>query len=268
VSELPRIAFVHIPKAGGTSLISALLEYYPKHTRALYRHRGDSLENLSNKQLIAGHFGYDFARTTGAQLVTILRHPAERVISVYYYWRRLPVEKGPHARAAKALSLEQFLQSNDRNIVSSIRNAQVWQIAHAADSASRARLAGSSPRDVLERAKENLERFLVVGVIENPVAVAIDFYKRTGIALRRIRQLNATRDRPNIKDLPEETRRLIAINTRLDLQLYRFAVARFDLLGRAPRAGPAPEEIEKSGASVQDTGASVQDTGASVQDNG
>jgi hypothetical protein len=125
--EPPRIALVHVPKTGGNSLLRALSRIYPPEETARTRRRGDTLENLQGKRFIMGHFGYNFAKTIDAKLVTVLRDPEERIVSVYYHWRRIPAESGPHARLAKQLTLDEFLSSQVAGIVTTIRDSRTWK---------------------------------------------------------------------------------------------------------------------------------------------
>jgi hypothetical protein len=229
MEDLPRIAFMHIPKTGGNSLLRSLFRIYPAHTRTLHLSSKAAPCDASEKRLIAGHFGYAFAKQLDASLITVLRDPAERVLSLYYFWRRLPPDRGRNAQIARSLTLAEFLESNDPAVVSNIRNAQVWQIAHASDRASRRELGDLKPDDLLDLAKSNLEKFAVVGTIENPVALAVDLYRKTNIALRGFGRANATADRAGLQDMSTDIRRLVDRCTRLDQALYRFALKRFEI---------------------------------------
>ncbi len=130
-----RFVFLHIPKCAGSSMHDALSKnferpaIYPRYGQDLLR---DPIAEMRGWRYLAGHFsksGVD--RVPGPKwVITALREPKSRVLSLYYFWRSFTdahIEaknlRGP--RLAKSMSLLEFLRSDDRFIRHNIRNAQV-----------------------------------------------------------------------------------------------------------------------------------------------
>jgi hypothetical protein len=134
LSDGERFVFLHIPKCAGSSVHSVLSanfrreEIFPRYGHDLVR---EPFPELARYRYLAGHFskaGVD--RIPGPKwIVTVLREPKARVLSLYYFWRSFTdahIEahnlRGP--RLAKSMDLLSFLTSEDRFILHNIRNAQ------------------------------------------------------------------------------------------------------------------------------------------------
>jgi len=115
------IVFLHIPKTAGTSVHEMLKRHFdkdricPERFRGLIRYSEDQLREFD---LFSGHFLMPHVdRIPGEKFVfTILRDPADRILSLYYFWRRhrpeIAAERamaGP--LAAKAMLLPEFLRA-------------------------------------------------------------------------------------------------------------------------------------------------------------
>ncbi|MEM0908653.1 MAG: hypothetical protein AAGJ94_14895 [Pseudomonadota bacterium] len=127
-----RVVFLHIPKCGGSSLSAMLASKFRKE-EVLFR-RDDILPTMGPAELrkyryFTGHFSkYGIDAVPGPKrVVTVLREPRERILSLYYFWRshrgdvakRLNL-KGP--LLARELSLVDFLKSKSPEVVSSVNN--------------------------------------------------------------------------------------------------------------------------------------------------
>lgn len=133
------VAFVHIPKTGGTSFHKLLSDMFAPseiHPERLNKFLEIDPEALKNFRLFSAHMD---ARSLSVlpdpkYKVTLLREPKERILSLYYFWKSHSWETielnnlhGP--RIAKSLDLLSFLKKRDEAIPINIENAQaraVW----------------------------------------------------------------------------------------------------------------------------------------------
>jgi hypothetical protein len=89
--DQPRIAFIHIPKSGGTSLRETLASAVPAALVCpeRFNHLRDwTLGELSRFTLFSGHFDYQSCRALpgrNTKIVTLLRAPKARLMSLYYF---------------------------------------------------------------------------------------------------------------------------------------------------------------------------------------
>lgn len=85
------IIFLHIPKTGGTSLIDIMEQQYGTMSRSPDSDFIDMSEWVKfneelNCKAVAGHFPYGIHELfADYHYITILRHPVERIVSLYYY---------------------------------------------------------------------------------------------------------------------------------------------------------------------------------------
>ena len=218
--DLPRIVLVHIPKTGGNSLMSAFEEVYPKARRAPFIMGSDRPDpsTLADYDLIAGHFGYSYARQLGGQMVTMLREPISRVLSFYNFWSTFPPGTKEH-EAVAGKSLRQYLESGHPSVITDVRNTQSWQIAHDTLISSRKAAGDISDDDLLVLAKARLADYAVVGTTEDMAGFAARVIE-LGVPLGRIGVHNATRRAP--PDIDEETLGFVRDMVRVDIALYDF----------------------------------------------
>lgn len=180
---LPRLAFIHTPKCGGTSLDAAITAAYERaghrairlDARASLRAAeaaGDKLHELRSRLLLydlaskharylSGHYTFTEAAFTvsrGWHFIALLRDPVARWYSAFFYNR---YKESDHC--ARTESLAEYL-STDR-----AKSGQTY-----------ARQFGSGD---VERAIENLSRFSVVGTLDNLAALQRDCERVLGIRL-------------------------------------------------------------------------------------
>jgi hypothetical protein len=126
-----RTVFLHIAKTAGTTLHRLLCANFEpaeicperlslKHLRP---------DDLSRFHLFSGHYQWDdvCAVPDPKRVVTVLREPRERILSLYYFWRSHTWEHidrhdliGP--RAARTRSLLEFLHSPESILREAIDN--------------------------------------------------------------------------------------------------------------------------------------------------
>ncbi|MEW9583924.1 sulfotransferase family 2 domain-containing protein [Paraburkholderia sp. DGU8] len=91
--DLPAIVLIHIQKTGGTSLQNMFTDVFDD--RHVYREHADTLYRrppgeLGQYDLFLGHFNYDsiaFIPKSNISLITFLRNPEARLLSLYGFWR-------------------------------------------------------------------------------------------------------------------------------------------------------------------------------------
>ena len=86
------LVFVHIPKTGGTSLHDILVENF--RDDEICPERFNNLERWNRDHLVKfNYFSGHFDRTgvncipQAKNIITVLRDPKKRVLSLYHYWR-------------------------------------------------------------------------------------------------------------------------------------------------------------------------------------
>lgn len=160
-----RVVFLHIPRAGGSSLV----DHFRRRLGRPWMGQMVSLEDRSAERAVSlaagarfvgGHFGAEMLVErirNDAVVLTVLREPLERIVSAWRYARTIdkPTLRPPFER------LEQALASENPLVIESLDNVLARQLAGAFDPS----LARRIPRDEwVERAIECLGRMDVVAV--------------------------------------------------------------------------------------------------------
>lgn len=215
----PVLVFVHVPKTAGATLHRIIERELPGRNvatlRVLDEPPGSIAEHLRRAggetvDVVKGHvyYGVHEHLRRPVQYVTMLRHPVDRVVSLYRFVCTEP--RHPLHRQVRDMSLEQFVASGlDADQVS---NGQTRQVVGAPGRALDA--------DDLELAWRRLsERFAAVGLQERFDESLVLFrralgWRRPPVYLRR----NVTGGpRPH---LTAEARTAVAEHNPLDLELY------------------------------------------------
>jgi len=229
--------FLHIPKTGGGSALSALKWVYspgsvyqlPDKDPMLHAWKAtDTLERVPPHGLLTGHIPYGAHRhlTGRCRYFTILRHPVERVVSHYFYHQA----QRPESRLA-LLSLPEFLES-EHTIAES--NRQVRYLAATDPEAD--------PKAALITAKNRLVNdFTAFGLTHRFDESLLIFRRKfdwNRLPFYVFRNVNSKR--LSIDQLPDDAIQAVREKNRLDLNLYRFAQERFAATRRA-----MPSEFEQ-----------------------
>ena len=133
IDPLELLVFVHIPKTGGVSFNKVLVHVYG-HSHLFHALPEDLLKNLSSlneKQknkiyVVTAHHGSNltnkFFPTRQIRLVTLLRNPADRIISLLKYIRQTQTHRHYKSLANKTLDQAfDYLSANDINVVSDLQ---------------------------------------------------------------------------------------------------------------------------------------------------
>lgn len=128
-----RYIFVHIPKTAGTSLYQAIVQQFGTHN--VLAHYGAPPESqgwwqgataqirtqLWPQRYVVGHIPVttyldaqgegQYCKRANHRYVTFLRHPLERALSHYYYWKQIDDPQNPRWRTfhEEQWTVEQFL---------------------------------------------------------------------------------------------------------------------------------------------------------------
>lgn len=164
--DRPRIAFIHTPKTGGTSINS----YFKEHVGSKqsgrtvfyddYSSDGVALfvERARRAKFVTGHMpwsAFEGFRDGNTYSFTFLRDPYDRLRSLYHYVANLPpaIRDDANVRLIKSMSLEEFLGSEHPVARSGTNNFIARQFAGSLDvlpetQADRLRLAEAAIRNL------------------------------------------------------------------------------------------------------------------------
>lgn len=225
---------MHIPKTAGTSLRHALQKSFGETLRVFphYDERKYVNFNVADYDLYSGHFGFRTASQIGGDLITVFRHPADRFVSVYYFWRQLHergVERSKNTLLASKYSLDDFVMIKDEPLLlEEFYNRITWQVAFGSQLEHRRewRNEGKTDDELLKTAISNLNGFSIIGNQERMDVFRKAVADKFSIALE-IEKLNVTQKRTLLADVSVRTMREIQNWVSLDLELYRHVTRYF-----------------------------------------
>ncbi len=220
------LLYLHVPKTAGSSLRELFRRQVPAERR-LEVYGGElrlggpdaafvaaARQRLGDLELIYGHFSFGVHRFLGVapRYAVFLRHPLERVVSLYRHFERHPGEPF-HDEIRAGLNLAAWVASGATEMTNN----------HACRM-----LSGTVPvpgrreddPDVLAAALKNVERhFVFVGVMDRFAADAARLVELLGWSEREVSHLNRA---PGPRSsLPAAIERVVLEHNRLDLELYR-----------------------------------------------
>ncbi|MBA3314807.1 MAG: sulfotransferase family 2 domain-containing protein [Planctomycetota bacterium] len=236
------IIFIHIPKTAGTAFSHYLKENCGNSEKVVEAFYGDYsiYDGVEDAPVILGHTIYRemAARFPAGSFVTWLRHPVDRVISQYKSWhnpRNLHAHWKDHAGGrdfqhiyfTQNASFDEFAMSEDLRLLSNIVNAQTGILSSLG--------SGHSRRQILESAKENLERrFKFFGIVER-FGESMKLFQNTFEWRAEFKDDDATANRCVKHEIRPSEQAIARIMQRndLDLELHEFACELFERrLGR------------------------------------
>jgi hypothetical protein len=273
VSVETPLLFVHIPKTAGMSMFRSLMEQFSGHGADMYNisfARPQLALDMAKDDKLAvycGHYCYGYHEwfSRPVYYMTVLRHPVDRVLSLYLYvgqYRRSFAQ-----RAQKlGLSLREFLTREGQPDFYS--DYMPWMEGKdtlrtflecpstALDNDMVRHLSGFGmlgercPPEALTLAKQNIEQcFSAVGIQEQYDATLDLLRKVFGWSWLKPSAVNKTRDKSKFN---AAARDYIAQMNPLDMALYEWVKERFE---KHKNHAPAPVLIE--GRDRQDSPASV-----------
>ena len=255
----PVLLALHIPKTGGTTLAKivysefaragesdgdrpsgwigagiyyfrgALLlaenevaSFFERETRGVSAEVVDAIRREDVK-LITGHFSFGLHEhlQRPSSYVTLLRHPVDRVSSLYYHVLKHPDYSDFHRYVvSNEITLEEFVSGLT---CKEADNGQVRRIS------GRDPEFGGCSTEMLEEAKANLRNyFALVGVTErfNETLVLLSRTLGWQLAPYVPQQVNPTR--PSRDSLPAKVKEVIMRHNDLDLDLYHYGSSLLD----------------------------------------
>jgi Sulfotransferase family len=222
------VVFQHIPKTAGVSLRSIISSNF--HTRDIlhvpdryWKDRRFAIRAARRYPFIHGHLHYEFLRDIigSTRVITFLRDPVERVLSLYFFLRAQP--RGTQAdriarlavEEAHRLTIEEFVAHTHPQIASMVSDYQVQMILSDGQ-------IDRPGRTWVATALANLESYEFVGIAD------ADLMSRSVIAMSRIFGWTPSGDAPRVNHTVRSVRarqlaaarRIIADRNQRDLSLY------------------------------------------------
>ncbi len=246
-----KIVFVHLPKCGGTSITSAIKERYKTFSsggnsglininadaslkafekfsgldpfadnfQSMLRHREYLLlyfMNVRETRFIHGHFAfsdlaYDEFKDT-YDFITVLRDPVKRWISAFFY------NKYRDDCAWKINGeINSYLESK-RSIANGCEYVKKFYGNSAGD-------VDYTAAEAIEKAKDNLGKFKIIGLLENLEGFVGEFRNRYEIELKIENMNQGPKSESQVKNvISEEVEARIREICKPDLEIYRHAI--------------------------------------------
>ncbi len=221
------LIFLHIPKAGGSTLHRIIEKQYEPSTiftiPSFYSSKEEFRQaaefQLKEIKVLKGHmfFGLPDVLPNPSTYITLLRDPVERIISHYYYVLRTPIHYLYKDVKAKNMSLKEYACSG---LSVELDNGQTRLISgfNFRDHSQPA------SQEMLEVAKQNLKsQFAVVGSVENFNKTLMLLKKEFGWKMPFYVKQNTTKNRLLKERVSKETLDVIKKHNELDIELYRYA---------------------------------------------
>jgi hypothetical protein len=241
---------LHIAKTGGTSASSLVKHGFRAGEIVEWASRGgeeySALQmatrescrqtltefGLDRIRYVAGHVPMGVHEVFGrpAKYFTILRHPVERVISLFYYL----IQSGiPFAKDGKRLTFDEYVESrSDINLC----DYQVRVVSGCPDLdapvGAPGEVVAAAPVEKrhLETAKRNIEDyFLTAAPLEHVTELALLVRRIYGWPMRRLQTeyKNPTKERPRSIDVSPRLIKIIEECNSYDMKLYEWVAKRF-----------------------------------------
>jgi hypothetical protein len=248
----------HIPKTGGTSLSSMVKHGFRRDEIFESINQGEEvygglslvsfeccrellfahgLERQKRIRYYSGHLPVGvhalFEGTAkSAKYITVLRHPVERVVSLFHFNSQY---NNAYARDGRAITFEEYVESRrDINLhdyqVRLLSGAPELDAAAPASSSDEVIASAAVEKRHLEQAKRNIEEhFLAAAPVEQLADLALILRIIYGWPMRRLfnEYKNRTKLRPRRKQIPPRLLRIIEDCNRHDIELHEWVTERF-----------------------------------------
>jgi len=225
---MKKILFDHIPKNAGTSLNEVLKLNLGASSVAvgLIESHQAALMQFADKLAISGHLWFRPSEHLSPHhsYITILRHPIDRALSLFFFYKKVNGVRSREVNLAKHKSLYDYIFSTDSSIIYGFQN---YQTVHYMQLEYDGR-SNLSETDKLELAKRGLERYTLVGSYDyfNDF-VDILCYDYCWPAVAEIPRLNVNNNRAKISEIPAEIIHRLEELNQADIALYEYATELF-----------------------------------------
>lgn len=236
----PTVLFLHIGKTAGLTLRKILRRQFPSSRIMVLKgelleprrlRRDDAIRTFASlpererarPRLIMGHmvFGAHEFVPRPSTYITLLRNPVPLTVSQYSYVLRTPSHPLHDQLISTRLTLDSYVRSG---MSLETDNSQTRAIAGDVTTPF-----GECTAQMLEVAKQNIEKhFAVVGFAERFDESLIFLRKAFGWRSLHYVRLNVAPGRERKADVPTTTLKAIADQNWLDMELHRWALARFE----------------------------------------
>lgn len=225
------VCFLHIPKAGGTTLQAILQANFSKSEtlRVPFWHFiADNVDSFAPYRFLSGHFFYAIQEMLSRKpiWITMLRDPVKRAISQYQQLQRASIDPNEPKPRYYGVSFEEFLA--DRYNRNFIENFQTRALSSVFDRplTTPADTAQAKEKEwSLERAKERLAGCANVGILEQfDDSMNLLTYTFGWRPQQRYQVLNVAPSTPRKKrdEIRQELIDQIIAYNQLDLELYEY----------------------------------------------
>lgn len=236
------LIFVHMPKAGGSTLQEIMRRQFPQ--TATFNIAGESVETVQAsvdrlRQMpeaeraqiacVMGHvpFGLHQWLPGAPRYLTMLRDPVERTISDYFFALNTPGHVLFERMRRGRLSIEDFVALREEQ---GYRNMYCRLLSGVAAWDQLADTPRALPSAALGAAQENLKRhFSLVGITERFDESLV--LAQTALGWKRLsyERANVTHDKPEQTVLTEKALDAIHRHNQMDICLYEFALRLMDV---------------------------------------
>ena len=250
-SSTSPVVFMHVPKTAGSSLTNMLVSQYPPDR--VYRPEGRAslsqlqTNELESYQLFCGHFDWSQFKylPKTSRVITILRDPIDRILSLYRYWRSFSWEYAEQRndfgiQYAKSVGLHEFFFDAPLGIRANYENAVVRQLV-GADFCQPHVGFSLADEQTVQLAKYRISGLAVCGVTDDFQGSSDLIARCLGLPQLQVRFDNRTRPPDDCNNEAELRNRvgdalLARLNalTHLDRQIFQYARAKHRALVGAP----------------------------------
>src|SRR5579871_2749825 len=250
-----KFLFDHLPKTGGTAFRTVLEQIFGRENVTPHlegRSEIWAIQRFWTTRLISGHFlsliPWD-GRWSNRVRLTLLRHPIDRAISEYFYWRHHAGDGGVADKLgewAQRYDIAEFFKARADSEEAGVVN---FCAMHFASKVSRN--LGDKQR-TLALAMRSLDSYDFVGIYEH-LRDSVDVFccQFRLPPVEEIPRVNVTSSRIGVADLDSRSLDQIVAMNDLDMQLYDWARENFEtkrqklfrelVVGRSYRKKPEPE---------------------------
>tara|TARA_R110002124_G_scaffold13943_3_gene63049 strand:- start:332 stop:1069 length:738 start_codon:yes stop_codon:yes gene_type:complete len=231
--------FVRMQKTAGASFLEHLREQFPPETVCPH-HFEFQLRNdphASDYQLYHGHMSAKGLENyvTIDRHIFLMRDPAERLRSCYYYWldNAEPNANSTFFRKILHMSFTDFLTDEDPLFRNTVFNAQARLLAggmFGPDNDTRTNIIGPDLvlDEIVSAAKKTIDDAYFVGITEMLDHSVRRLLTKMGRAEPEfVRRINVGKLRAKAEETSAVIQDLITKNTQLDQEVYDYALAKF-----------------------------------------